>query len=90
MKFYNRISLKEINYIMVSFGKSIRFSFVEKLEGTKNSFFEFDRKEAHQEKVLLLKIENLEDLITLKSFLIEAGFWIDILRSVKEFLSSFE
>ena len=68
---------------MVSLGRIIRFSLIEKLEGTKNSFFEFEKKEAHQEKVLLLKIDNFDDLIRLKSFLIESDFTIDICKSVK-------
>ena len=68
---------------MVSLGRIIRFSLIEKLEGTKNSFFEFDKKDAHQEKVLLLKIANFENLIRLKSFLIESDFKIDICKSVK-------
>ena len=68
---------------MVSLGRIIRFSLIEKLEGAKNSLFEFDKKDAHQEKVLLLKIANFEDLITLKSFLIESDFKIDICKSVK-------
>ena len=59
-----------------------------KLDGTKNSFFEFDKKDAHQEKVLLLKIANFADLIKLKSFLIESDFIIDIRKSGKHFLSS--
>ena len=68
---------------MVSLGRIIRFSLIEKLEGTKNSFFEFDKKDAHQEKVLLLKIANFEDLIRLKSFLIESDSKIDICKSEK-------
>ena len=68
---------------MVSLGRSMRFSLVEKLEGTKNSFFEFDKKDAHQEKVLLPKIANFEDLIRLKSFLIESDFTIETCKSVK-------
>ena len=67
---------------MVSLGRIIRFSLIEKLEGTKNSFFEFDKKDAHQEKVLLLRIANFEDLIILKSFLIESDFRIDICKSL--------
>ena len=74
---------------MVSLGRSIRFSEFEKLEGTKNSFFEFDKKDAHHEKVLFPKIANFEDLITLKSFLIEFDFKIDICKSLKDFLSFF-
>ena len=69
--------------MIVSLGRSIRFSLVEKLEGTKNSFFEIDKKEAHQEKVLFPKISNFEDLIILKSFLIEFDFKIDICKLVK-------
>ena len=61
----------------------MRFSLIEKFEGTKNSFFDFDKKDAHQEKVLLLKIANFDDLIRLKSFLIESDFSIDICKSVK-------
>ena len=68
---------------MVSLGRRIRFSLVEKLEGTKNSFFEIDKKDAHQEKVLLLKIATFEDLIMLKSFLMESDFKIDICKSLK-------
>ena len=68
---------------MVSLGRIIRFSLIEKLEGTKNSFFEFDKKDAHQEKVLLLKTANFEHLIKLKSFFIESDFKIDICKSVK-------
>ena len=68
---------------MVSLGRIILFSLIEKLEGTKNSFFEFDKKDAHQEKVLLLKIANFEHLIRLKSFLIESDFKIDICKSLK-------
>ena len=68
---------------MVSLGRIKRFSLIEKLEGTKNSFFDFDKKDAHQEKVLLLKIANFEDLIRLKSFLIESDFTIDTCKSVK-------
>ena len=75
--------------MIVSFGKGIRFSLFEKLEGTKNSFFEFDKKDAHQEKVLLLKIANFADLIILKSFLIESEFLIDICKSGRNFLRSF-
>ena len=68
---------------MVSLGRIILFSLIEKLEGTKNSFFEFDKKDAHQEKVLLLKIANFEHLIRLKSFFIESDFKIEICKSVK-------
>ena len=68
---------------MVSLGRIIRFSLIEKFEGTKNSFFEFDKKDAHQEKLLFLKIANFEHLIRLKSFLIESDFKIDICKSVK-------
>ena len=75
-------------FIITSLGRSIRFSLVEKLEGTKNSFFEFDKKDAHHEKVLLLKIAICADLITLKSFLIESDLTIDICKLVKQFLSS--
>ena len=68
---------------MVSLGRIICFSLIEKLEGTRNSFFEFDRKDAHQEKVLLLKTANFELLIRLKSLFIESDFKIDICKSVK-------
>ena len=74
---------------MVSLGRIKRFSLIEKFEGTKNSTFEFDKKDAHHEKVLLLKIANFEHLIRLKSFLIESDFKIEICKSQKQFLSSF-
>ena len=74
---------------MVSLGRIIRFSLIEKLEGTKNSFFEFDKKDAHQEKVLLLKIANFEDLMMLKSFSMEVDCKSDICKLAKHFLSSF-
>ena len=45
---------------MVSFGRIILFSSNEKFDGTKNSFFELDKNEAHHEYVLLLKIANFE------------------------------
>ena len=67
----------------VSFGRIILFSNDEKLEGTKNSIFELDRNDAHQEKVLLLKIANLEDLIMLKSSFIELDLCNDIFKSSK-------
>ena len=76
-------------FIIVSFGRIILFSRDEKLEGTKNSVFVFDRKDAHQEKVLLLKIANLEDLIILKSSLIELELSNDIFKSSKHFFISF-
>ena len=63
-----------------SFGRIILFSFVEKYSGTMNSLFVVERKDAHQENVLLLKIANFEDLIILKSFLIDSEFNIDIFK----------
>ena len=69
---------------MVSFGRIILFSINEKFEGTKNSIFEFDRNDAHHEKVLLLNIANLEDLIMLKSFSIELDFSNDIFKLSKK------
>ena len=68
---------------MVSFGRSILFSSSEKFGGTKNSFFELDNKEAHQENVLLLNMANFDDLIILKSFFILSDFNKDIFKSEK-------
>ena len=68
---------------MVSFGRIILFSSNEKFGGTKNSFFELDKKEAHQENVLLLNIANFDDLIILKSFFILSELRRDIFKSVK-------
>ena len=67
----------------------MRFSFNEKYSGTINSFFEVDRKDAHHEKVLLLRIASFEDLIRLKSFLMEYEFNICIFKLVKHFFISF-
>ena len=50
-----------------------------------NSFLEFDKKDAHQEKVLLLNIAKLEDLIILKSFFMEFDLRIEIFKSTKYF-----
>ena len=77
------MSFYHFYFIIISLGRSIRFSFVEKLEGTKNSFFEIEKKDAHHEKVLFPKIANFEDLIILKSFLIEFDFIIEICKLVK-------
>ena len=54
-----------------------------------NSFLEFDKKDAHQEKVLLLSIAKFEDLIILKSFFIEFDLRIEIFKSIKYFFISF-
>ena len=64
-------------------GSNIRFSFNEKEYGTINNFFELERNDAHHEKVLFPKIANFEDLIILKSFLIEFDFIIEICKLVK-------
>ena len=71
-------------------GKIIRLSFIEKFFGTINSIFEVDKKDAHQEKVLLLRIANFEDLMRLKSFLMESDFKSCIFKSIKYFLISFK
>ena len=68
----------------------ILFSVTEKFSGTINSIFEVDKKDAHHENVLLLKIANFEDLIILKSFLIDSEFNIDIFKSIKCFFISFK
>ena len=68
---------------MVSFGRDILFSSKVKFGGTKNSFFELDKNDAHQENVLLLNMANFEDLIILKSFFIVSDFKRDIFKSAK-------
>ena len=50
---------------------------------------EFDKKDAHQEKVLLLNIAKFEDLIILKSFFIEFDLRIEIFKSIKYYFISF-
>ena len=71
-------------------GKIIRFAFFEKFFGTINSIFEFDRKDAHHEKVELLWIANFVDPMRLKSFLMESDFKSCIFKSIKYFFISFK
>ena len=68
---------------MLSFGRSILFSSSEKFGGTKNSFFELDNKEAHQENVLGAVTAHYFHSQILKSFFILSELRRDILKSVK-------
>ena len=61
---------------------------ITKLNSVDKVCFVVDRKDAHHENVLLLKIATLEDLIILKSFLIDSESNIDICKSIKQFFSS--